>query len=57
MELDDRKVMILNAVIKNYMETGEPVGSRTRRGVSPPIRGIASMSTRFCGKPRMRSKP
>lgn len=29
MELDDRKVMILNAVIKNYMETGEPVGSRT----------------------------
>ncbi len=29
MELDDRKIMILNAVIKNYMETGEPVGSRT----------------------------
>ena len=29
MELDDRKIMILKAVIRNYMETGEPVGSRT----------------------------
>ena len=29
MELDERKIMILKAVIKNYMETGEPVGSRT----------------------------
>ena len=29
MELDERKVKILNAVIKNYLETGEPVGSRT----------------------------
>lgn len=29
MELDERKVMILKAIIKNYMETGEPVGSRT----------------------------
>lgn len=29
MELDDRKVTILKAIIKNYMETGEPVGSRT----------------------------
>lgn len=29
MELDDRKNKILNAVIKNYLETGEPVGSRT----------------------------
>jgi len=28
-ELDERKVTILNALIKNYMETGEPVGSRT----------------------------
>ncbi len=28
-ELDDRKTKILNAIIKNYMETGEPVGSRT----------------------------
>lgn len=28
-ELDERKVKILNAVIKNYLETGEPVGSRT----------------------------
>lgn len=29
MDLDERKIMILKAVIKNYMETGEPVGSRT----------------------------
>ena len=29
MELDARKKKILQAVIKNYMETGEPVGSRT----------------------------
>ncbi|MBS6396875.1 MAG: heat-inducible transcription repressor HrcA [Clostridiales bacterium] len=28
-ELDDRKVRILHAIIRNYMETGEPVGSRT----------------------------
>ena len=29
MELDDRKLRILKAVIQNYLETGEPVGSRT----------------------------
>ena len=29
MELDDRKITILKAIIKNYMDTGEPVGSRT----------------------------
>ncbi len=29
MELDDRKWTILNAIIRNYLETGEPVGSRT----------------------------
>lgn len=29
MELDDRKVKILEAIIRNYLETGEPVGSRT----------------------------
>lgn len=28
-ELDDRKVTILKTIIKNYLETGEPVGSRT----------------------------
>lgn len=28
-ELDERKVIILRAIIKNYLETGEPVGSRT----------------------------
>lgn len=29
MDLDDRKAKILNAIIQNYQETGEPVGSRT----------------------------
>lgn len=29
MELDDRKLKILQAIIQNYLETGEPVGSRT----------------------------
>lgn len=28
-ELDERKFRILQAVIRNYLETGEPVGSRT----------------------------
>jgi len=27
MELDDRKLEILKAVIKNYLETGEPAGA------------------------------
>lgn len=29
MQLDDRKMKILHAVIRNYLETGDPVGSRT----------------------------
>lgn len=29
MQLDERKVKILNAIIRTYLETGEPVGSRT----------------------------
>lgn len=29
MELDERKAKILNAIIRNYLDTGEPVGSRT----------------------------
>ncbi|MBQ0058653.1 MAG: heat-inducible transcription repressor HrcA [Lachnospiraceae bacterium] len=28
-KMDDRKLTILNAVIRTYLETGEPVGSRT----------------------------
>ena len=28
-QLDQRKQTILTAIIKNYLETGEPVGSRT----------------------------
>ena len=29
MELTERKKKILEAIIRTYMETGEPVGSRT----------------------------
>lgn len=29
MELDSRKIKILQAIVRNYLETGEPVGSRT----------------------------
>ena len=29
MDLDERKVKILDAIIRNYLATGEPVGSRT----------------------------
>ncbi|MCR5282761.1 MAG: heat-inducible transcriptional repressor HrcA [Lachnospiraceae bacterium] len=29
MELDERKLKILRAIVRNYLETGEPVGSRT----------------------------
>ncbi|MDO4326663.1 MAG: heat-inducible transcriptional repressor HrcA [bacterium] len=29
LELDERKIKILKAIIQNYLETGEPVGSRT----------------------------
>jgi len=29
MEMDERKTKILQAIIRNYLETGEPVGSRT----------------------------
>lgn len=29
MQLDERKMKILQAIVANYLETGEPVGSRT----------------------------
>lgn len=29
MHLDDRKIKIMQAIIRNYLESGEPVGSRT----------------------------
>ena len=29
MQLDERKMKILQAIIRTYLETGEPVGSRT----------------------------
>ena len=28
-DLDERKTKILNAIIQTYLDTGEPVGSRT----------------------------
>ena len=28
-DLDERKLKILKAIIKTYLDTGEPVGSRT----------------------------
>ena len=31
MDLDDRKAKILRAIIQNYQETGEPVGSKIGR--------------------------
>ena len=31
MELDERKVRILKAIVSNYLETGEPVGSIHKR--------------------------
>ena len=32
MELDERKLKILQAIIRTYLETGEPVGSRRLSG-------------------------
>lgn len=29
MEIGDRKKAILNAIVRDYIQTGEPVGSRT----------------------------
>ncbi len=44
MELDDRKTKILNVIIKNYLETGEPVGSRTIS--KDPSLGLSSATIR-----------
>ena len=40
MEMDERKIKILQAIVDDYINTGEPVGSRTiakkyNLGVSP----------------------
>ena len=32
--LSERKLTILKAIIQNYLETGEPVGSQEREGRS-----------------------
>lgn len=44
MELDERKEKILKAIIANYMETGEPVGSRTISKI--PELGLSSATIR-----------
>lgn len=48
MELDERKIMILKAVIKNYMETGEPVGSRTVSKLSNCNLSSATIRNEMC---------
>ena len=35
MEMDERKIKILKAVIRNYLETGEPVGDDPQRNGGP----------------------
>ena len=47
-QLDERKVTILKAIIKTYLETGEPVGSRTFQ--------VFGTETQFCHHPAMRCR-
>ena len=42
-QLTDRKKRILKAIIKTYMETGEPVGSIHRQEESLLIKAIGFM--------------
>ena len=44
-QLDERKVTILKAIIKTYLETGEPVGSRTISKDSELKRSSATFRT------------
>ena len=46
-ELSERKTKILHAIIKNYLETGEPVGSRT-------ISKYTDLKFKFGNDPEMR---
>ena len=46
LELDERKTKILNAIIRNYLETGEPVGSEAcTDSVKKP--NVSTVSTFF----------
>ena len=47
--LDERKKKILKAIIKTYMETGEPVGSRTISKY-PDRYGIYRTASYICRK-------
>ena len=47
MELDERKEKILKAIIQNYLETGEPVGSRTISKYSDSVRRRFEMRCRI----------
>ena len=55
LELDERKEKILKAIIQTYLETGEPVGSRTISKYSDPIKVTVSMLTRLSRKKIVRS--
>ena len=45
MELTERKMKILKAIISNYLETGDPVGIRTIS--KDPELNLSSASIRF----------
>ena len=48
MHLDERKRKILHAIIRNYLETGEPVGSRTISKYTDLGNGPDCAATYFC---------
>ena len=47
MELDERKMKILKAIISTYLETGDPVGSRTIAKDSDLHLSSATIRTRW----------
>ena len=50
MELDDRKVKILKAIIKNYLETGELLPPPTAEEVKRMIVRHGTLQTEFRGE-------
>ena len=44
MELSERKLKILQAIISDYIKTAEPVGSRTLSKKGPPILGCVEVT-------------
>ena len=47
-ELDERKIKILDAIIRNYLDTGEPVGSRTISKYSDLNLSSATIRNELC---------